>query len=180
MIETVQGTRRLLIAIAVILLAVDAAAIALLLSPVGRGRAEREQAYDQVRQEFQTKLREIGPARDIDRKLVEAQKQTEAFYRDRIPSRYSDISDTLGKLASENNVQVSAIKYDAKDTEIAGLQKIDINTQIAGDYNNQMRFINALERAKTFFVIDSVDLGGADNGSVRLDMKLETFKRGGA
>lgn len=180
MIETVRGARRLLITIAVILLAVDAGAIALLLSPVGRGRAEREQAYNQIRQEYQTKLRELGPARDIDQKLVEARKQTEAFYRDRIPSRYSDIADTLGKLASENHVQVTGIKYDAKDTEVAGLQEIDITTQIAGDYNNQMRFINALERAKPFFVIDGVNLGGAENGAVRLDMKLETFKRGGA
>jgi Tfp pilus assembly protein PilO len=180
MIDTVRGIRRLLVTIAVILLLIDAAAIALLLSPVGRGRTEREEAYDQVRQEFQAKLREIGPARDIDKKLVEARKQTDAFYRERIPYRYSDIADTLGKLASENHVQVTAMKYAAKDSEIAGLQKIDISTEISGDYNNQMRFINALEHVKPFFVIQSVDLAGAENGSVRLNMKLETFKRGGA
>ena len=180
MIDTVRGIRKLLVTIAAVLLLIDAAAIALLLSPIGRGRAEREQAYDRVRQELQAKLREIGPARDIDQKLLEARKQTEAFYRERIPYRYSDIADTLGKLASENHVQVAAMKYVAKDTDIAGLQRIDISTQISGDYNNQMRFINALERIKPFFVIESVDLAGAENGSVRLDMKLQTFKRGGA
>lgn len=178
MIETVRGAGKLLITIAVILLVLDAGAIALLLSPVGRGRAAREQEYNQVRQEYQAKLQEDGPARNIEEKLSEASKQTEQFYRDRIPSRYSDIADTLGKLASENHVQVETIKYDAKDTDITNLQRIDIQARISGDYNNQMRFINALERTKTFFVIDSVDLGGAEGGAVKLEMKLETLKRG--
>jgi Tfp pilus assembly protein PilO len=156
----------------------DAGAIALLLSPVGRGRGAREQEYADVRQEYQAKLREDAPARDIDKRLEEARKQTDEFYKNRIPSRYSDIADTLGKLASDNHVQVQGIKYGAKETEIGGLQRIDIEAQVSGNYNDQMRFINALERAKPFFVIDSVNLGGADGGLVRLAMKLETFKRG--
>jgi len=178
--DTIRGARRLLIAIAAVLIVLDVAAIALLLSPVGRGRSAREHAYSEVRQEYQARLREVAPARDIDKKLAEAKRQTAQFYDDRIPSRYSDIADTLGKIATESHVQISSIKYDAKDTEIPGLQDIAIGAQVAGDYNNQMRFINALERAKTFFVIDSVNLGGAEGGSVRLEMKLETFKRGGA
>lgn len=176
----IQGARRVLIVVAAILLLADAGAIALLLSPSGRGREALQERYQQVRQEYQAKMREAGPARDIDKRLVEARKQTEEFYKDRIPNRYSDISDTIGKLAADNHVQIANIKYDHKDSDIAGLQNIAITTQIKGNYNDQMRFINALERAKTFFVIDSVNLGGADNGSVQLEMKLETFKRGGA
>jgi Tfp pilus assembly protein PilO len=180
MIDSVRGARKLFVTVAIILLALDVGAIALLLSPVGRGRAAREQEYMDIRQEYQAKLREDAPARDIDQKLEEAREQTAEFYKDRIPSRYSDISDTIGKLASDNHVQVQGIKYDAKDTEISGLQRIDIEAQVSGNYNDQMRFINALERAKPFFVINSVNLGGTDSGLVRLDMKLETFKRGEA
>ncbi len=180
MIETIRSARRLLLIVAAVLVILDVAAIALLLSPVGRGREARQQAYEQVRQDYQAKMREVAPARDIDQKLAEAKKQTDAFYQERIPSRYSDIADTLGKLASENNVQVTGIRYDAKDTEIPNLQHLEIAAQITGNYNNQMKFINSLERAKTFFVIDSVNLGGAESGTVRLDMKLETFKRSGA
>ncbi len=177
---TVKGARRLLLIIAMVLVALDLAALALLLSPVGRGRAAREQAYNEVRQEYQAKMREEGPARDIEKRIVDARKQIGEFYQDRLPSRYSDISDTIGKLASENHVQVATVRYDAKDSEIEGLQHIEITAQVTGDYNNQMRFINALERAKTFFVIDSVNLGGAETGGVRLEMKLETFKKGAA
>lgn len=178
--SSMQNARRLLIAIAAILLLADAGAIAILLSPSGRGREALQERYQQVRQEYQAKIRELGPAKDIDKRLLNARKQTEEFYKDRIPTRYSDISETIGKLASENHVQIANTKYEPKDTDIAGLQYIGITTQIRGNYNDQMRFINALERAKTFFVIDSVNLGGANNGSVQLEMKLETFKRGGA
>jgi len=180
MMETIQSAKRVLLTIVVVLLLVDALAIAVLLSPLGRGREVLEGQYQQIRQQYQAKLRETGPARDIDKRLVEAKKQTTEFYKERIPTRYSDISDTLGQLASDNHVQVTSIKYEPKDTEIPGLQQIGIATSVKGDYNNQMRFINSLERAKTFFVIDSVNLGGSNNGVVQLDMKLETFKRGGA
>lgn len=177
---TVKSARRLLLIIAIVLIALDIGAVALLFSPVGRGRTAREEAYNQVRQEYQAKMRAEGPARDIDKRIADAHKQIGEFYQDRLPSRYSEISDTIGKLASENHVQVATVRYDAKDSDVAGLQRIDITAQVTGDYNNQMRFINALERAKTFFVIDSVNLGGAETGGVRLEMKLETFKKGAA
>jgi hypothetical protein len=43
-----------------------------------------------------------------------------------------------------------------------------------------MRFINALERDKTFFIVNSVVLGDAQGGSVKLQLKLETYLRNGA
>ena len=178
--NSIQSARRLLLAVVALLLIADAAAIAVLLSPSGRGRGALEDQYQQVRQQYQAKLRETGPARDIDKRLADARKQTADFFKDRIPVRYSEISNTIGKLAFENHVQVSNIKYETRDTEIDGLQEIGITTQIKGNYNDQMRFINALERAKTFFVIDGVNLSGAENGSVQLQMKLGTFKRSAA
>jgi type IV pilus assembly protein PilO len=43
-----------------------------------------------------------------------------------------------------------------------------------------VRFINALERDKLFFIVDSVELGGEQGGQVKLGMKLETYLRAGA
>jgi hypothetical protein len=48
---------------------------------------------------------------------------------------------------------------------------------VTGDYADEMRFINALERSKTFFVINSVSLGGAEGRTVRLELHVETFLR---
>ncbi len=175
--KSVRDARRLLLIIAAILLIVDAAAIAWLLSPRGRGTRAHEDQLRELENEYRTKIREIGPARDMDKRLALAKQQQAAFFTDHIPTRYSAISDTIGKLAGENHVQVSAVRYDAKDTDVAGVQRIGISSSITGGYADEMRFINALERSKTFFVINSVTLGGAEGGAVRLELHIETFLR---
>jgi len=175
--KSVREARRLLLIIAVILLLVDAGAIAWLLSPRGRGTRAHEDELRSLETEYREKIREIGPARDMDKRLALARQQQAAFYNEHIPTRYSSISETLGTLAQDNRVQVSAVRYEAKDTDVAGVQRIGINSVITGDYANEMRFINALERSKTFFVINSVSLGGAENGAVRLELHIETFLR---
>jgi hypothetical protein len=40
-----------------------------------------------------------------------------------------------------------------------------------------VRFINALERSKTFFLVNTVVLGDAQGGTVKLQMKLESYLR---
>lgn len=175
--KSVREAKRLLLAIAVVLLLIDAAAISWLISPAGRSSRVRQQDLRQLRTEYQAKIREVGPAREMDKKLAQAREQQAAFYNDHIPAYYSAISETLAKLASENQVQVSAIHYEPKDSEIHGLQRVGISALVTGDYRNQMKFINALERSKMFFVINSVNLGSAESGNVRLDLRLETYLR---
>jgi hypothetical protein len=50
---------------------------------------------------------------------------------------------------------------------------------LAGNYTSLARFINALERDQMFFIIDSVTLGGQEQGPVKLNMKLETYLKAG-
>jgi hypothetical protein len=57
---------------------------------------------------------------------------------------------------------------------------VDIDMSVTGDYAQEMRFVNAVERAKTFFVIDSVELGAAQGGEVQLKLKLQTYLKTGA
>ena len=176
--KSVRQARRLLLIVAIVLLVVAAGAIAWLVSPRGRSAAALHDEYTQLRSQYETQLHEVGPARDMDKRLAHAREQQAAFYTDRVPVRYSTISEALGDMASKNQVQVSAVKYDAKETEIPGLQRISIAAQVTGDYSNEMKFINAVERSKLFFVIDSVDLGSSEGGKVRLDIHFETYLRG--
>ncbi len=178
--NSVRDVRRWLLAIVAVLVVLDIAAIALLLSPAGRSRAAREQERDELQREYQTKVRELAPVRDMDKKLADARKQIADFYESRVPARYSDISNDLGKLAAENHVEISAIRYDEKDTEIPSLSRIGISALVTGDYASQMKFINSLEREKTFFVVTGINLGGGEGGQVRLDLHIETFLKAGA
>lgn len=175
--KSVRDARRLLTIIAIVLLAIDAAAIIWLMSPRGRSAKAHEVELRELEAEYRAKIREIGPARDMDKRLATAREQQAAFYNEHVPARYSAVSETLGKLAAENHVQVSSVRYEPKDTDVSGVQRVSIGALVTGDYASEMRFINSLERAKEFFVINSVSLGGAEGGQVRLEIHFETLLR---
>ncbi len=174
-----QTLRRRMMIIVGILLVLDIAAVGVLLSPIGRSRDARIQEYDRVRGQLQAKRNEALPARDMDKKLATARTEIDQFYKDRVPARYSDITDALGKLAKDSKVQLGGVSYKAKDSDLPGLQRIDIEANVAGDYASDMRFINGLEREKMLFVLNAVNLGEAQGGNVKLQMKLETYMRTG-
>jgi type IV pilus assembly protein PilO len=169
---------RLLIVLGV-LLVLDIAAVGLLLSPIGRSREARIQEYDRVRTQLQAKRRDALPARDMDKKLGTARTEISEFYKDRLPQRYSDVSDSLGKLAKDSHVHLGQITYTSKPSDISELQRLEIDAAVSGDYPNLMRFINGLEREKTTYVLDSIDLGEGQGGTVKLNIKLETYLRAG-
>ena len=175
--KSVRDARRLLLIIAIVLLVTAAGATAWLLSPSGRSAAYLHEEYNGLRADYEAKLRDVGPTRDMDKRLAQAREQQAAFYTERVPTGYAAISQALIDAAEKNQVQVSAVKYEPKDTEIAGLQRINIAAQFTGDYGNEMKFINAIERSKMFFVINSVSLGGAEGGKVRLEIHFETYLR---
>jgi hypothetical protein len=60
------------------------------------------------------------------------------------------------------------------------LQPLKIEADFSGDYLQLVRFVNSVERAPLFFIIDSVELGGEQAGVVRLQLKLETYLKTGA
>lgn len=169
-----RARSRLKIVIAALVL-VDAAAVAMLLSPIAGMRETRQQ---EMRQEWQQlKAREFAPWRGLDKKLPRAKQQIEEFYQDRFPTEESSISDSLGNVASASGVRVSGVKYTVKDAPIEGLERVEIAANLSGDYLQLMRFINALERNKLFFLVDGVELGSEQNGIVGLQLKIETYMR---
>ena len=176
MAEGLDIRKKAKIAIAV-LVALDIAAVALLVSPlVGSERSRREQ-LDQLWQELQLKTHEVEPLKDVDKKIVLASQQIDDFYKTRLPAQDSAIYEELGKVAKQNGVRIGQIRSKAKDTDPVGLRPVEIQADFSGDYLQLVRFINALERDPLFFIIDSVELGGEQAGVVRLQLKLETYQK---
>lgn len=163
---------------AVVILAVlDVAAIAFLLSPLGRSRSVREMEWADARRELQLKRADAVPLRGMDKKLDLARQEIADFYKERFPYQYSAVSTELGKVASETGVRVSQISYDPKPAEVPNLQQVVISANLDGDYLQVVKFINALERDKMFFMVDSLTLAQEQGGMVRLQVKLETYLR---
>lgn len=158
---------------------VDVAAILIYFSPLIGSETTRQAHMQQLWQELQQKTHEVVPLRGLDKKIPVAKEQIDDFYKNRFPAQDSDISVSLGKLATENGVKIGSFKYSMKDPETLGLRRVEIEADLAGDYLQLMRFINSLERAQTFFLINSIELAGEQNGIVRLQMKMETYLRTG-
>jgi type IV pilus assembly protein PilO len=159
------------------LLLLDMAAVVVLFSPlVGSERSRREQ-LDQLWLDLQRKTREVEPLKDVDKKIAVASHQIDDFYKTRLPAQDSAIYEELGKVAKQNGVRIGQIRSKAKDTDPVGLRPVEIDADFAGGYLQLVKFINSLERDPLFFIIDSVELGGEQAGTVRLQLKLETYQK---
>lgn len=154
---------------------IDAVAVTMLLTPVAGMREARQQELHQLWQQLKT--REYAPWRGLDKKIPRAKQQIDEFYQLRFPAEESSISDNLGRLAAETGVRVTGEKYQVKDAQIEGLQPVEIAASCSGDYLQLVRFINALERNKLFFLVNGVDLGNETNGVVSLQIKIQTYLR---
>jgi len=173
-------TRHQLKVTAISLLAVDVVAAVLFFSPLVGSSASRKEDLQRLTIEQRQKTREVEPLRGLDKKVVLAKNEIDQFYRERIPTRESVISDEMGRLAADNGVKLGQVKYETKEEEAVGLTPVYMEANCQGDYLHVVRFINAMERNKTFFLVNTVVLGDAQGGTVKLQMKVESYLRNGA
>lgn len=159
---------------------IDVVAIAVYLSPLVGSELSRREQLSQLWKELQGKTREVEPLRGLDKKIPLAKKEIDQFYKDRLPSQDSVISETVGKLAAENGVRIGSIKYSVKDAQPVGVRPVEVEANMVGDYLQLVKFINAAERSQLFFLVDSVGLAGEQGGMVRLNVKMETYLRTGS
>lgn len=168
---SLQKTRQKFIVLLAVLLLVDAALAAYRWWPGTNLHTEEQQ----LRQQYQATERQAAPLRGIENKLQDTRVDLKKFCDQRVIGHWSQISNELHRLAQENGVQLQAIKYKADDSGLPGLQTVNIETGISGDYLKIVKFINALERDKLLFVINLITLRGQTGGLVELQISFETF-----
>ena len=175
---TVRQSRRIVIAAILVLLLVDVAAIGVLLSPMAKSREAKQKELTELQQQFKQEQIEIGPSHGMDKKIDAAKQDIAGFYGQRLSGQYSQIDAALDKDAKANSVQLMKVNYHPDKKSVEDLQRVEIQMTISGSYVNDVKFINAMERDKVFFLIDSVTLGGSSNG-VQLLVTAETYFRTG-
>jgi hypothetical protein len=176
---SIREIRKTWMPVVITLVVLDLAGIGYLLSPAGRSRRARQRDYYEQRARLTAKQREVLPTRGMDVKLIQASRDINNFYAQRLPSKYSQVVEELGKVAAATGVHFAGVKYDDKETPIEGLRKMTVEISLSGDYLQEVKFINQLERDKMFFLIDGIALG-EQQSNVRLQLKLETYLRSGA
>jgi type IV pilus assembly protein PilO len=118
------------------------------------------------------------PLRGLDAKLEGSTRQADDFYAKRLPYATSQVAAELGHLTG-SGVRLVRAQY-AYDPVLVGphaLTQVRIDASVAGDYRPIVEFINALERDKSFFVINGINLTGQQTGLVNLRIRMTTYLR---
>jgi Tfp pilus assembly protein PilO len=174
-----QGRRRMYVLLGLLLI-IDIAAVIVLLTPIAGSGAARQKEFDTIRRQLQQKMQVVIPPDQVQSRVDAARSQIDGFYKDRLASGASSLTSELGKLASSSGVRLNSARYEQLDSDLPGLTHIKVDANITGDYVPIVKFINAVERDKMFFIVDGVSLGEQQGGTVRLAVGLETYLKGGA
>jgi type IV pilus assembly protein PilO len=120
------------------------------------------------------------PLEGLDEKLAQATKDSDKFYKQRLPFADSEIAAELGALTKKQGVRLTRVTY-AYAPVMAGtageLNEARMDASLSGDYRPLVLFINSLERDKTFFMIQGLTLTGQQSGTVGLRLLLATYVR---
>lgn len=126
--------------------------------------------------ELKTLDLQTAPLRGLDQRVVDSRKQIEDFYAVRIPANYSSIAKEVGELEVKSGVQLSGMQY-TQGVTTGDLTEISLDARISGEYQQIMRFVNSLERDKTFFIVRAMGLTGQQGGFVNLRLRVSTWLR---
>lgn len=148
-----------------------------LLFPVGASTAEAKAELDGTTLKRKEKEKEVFPLRGIQDKLLQSQKDAQVFYRERLAGRSSVIFDDLGQLARDSGVTLATGTYTTTDSEIANITLVELDVQVSGFYPQIAKFIHSVEQSKHFYMIDGLSLADRKGGTVKLDLKVETYLR---
>jgi len=175
-----RDTRRKLTITFIVLGVVDVLAVGVLLSPLAGSEMSRRERLDGLWKQLQQETRTVEPLRGLDKKIDVAHKQIDTFYKERLPSRDSEIYEALDRMASQTGVKTEHIKSKYSDPSGVGLTPVELDAELSGNYLQLVRFVNSLERDQVFFIVKDVELAGEQGGIVKLQIKLQTFLKTGS
>jgi type IV pilus assembly protein PilO len=119
---------------------------------------------------------QTAPLRGLDTSVEKTRKQLKTFFDERIPANYSAIESSMSDLEVKSGVRLSRVQY-SQGKPGQDLTPITMDAAISGDYPSIMRFVNSIERAKTFYIIEEMGLTGEQNGLVNLRLRVTTWLR---
>ncbi|MBB5344432.1 hypothetical protein [Tunturibacter empetritectus] len=144
--------------------------------------ANNQNAAALADQTVQMKTAEIArqPLEGLDEKLAQATKDSDKFYKQRLPFAVSGVVGELGSLAKKQGVKLTRVQYayaPVMDGTAGALTEARLDASLSGEYRPLVVFINSLERDKMFFLISGLTLTGQQSGTVGLRLRLTTYLR---
>jgi Tfp pilus assembly protein PilO len=93
----------------------------------------------------------------------------------------SAITAELDELAKKSGLQIQSLALRHKDIGGRNLTQVDLDTTVSGEYSNIVRFMNALQRSRNFYIVESLNLQTEGQGgrasALRIGLHLKTYFR---
>jgi Tfp pilus assembly protein PilO len=137
---------------------------------------------DEERLELEAKLLRADVARGekIRASLPQVGRDSDAFYQQAFldnSTGYSQIDADLSDIAKKAGVNTDGFGFNQKVVKGRGVTEVTITTSVDADYPAIIQFINGLELAKHFYLVDQLHLSSATPGTIRLNLELHTYFR---
>lgn len=129
---------------------------------------------------------DVRRATEIQKKIPTYLKGLDEFEGSLLPASngYSSVSEELADIAKKNHVAIDDQKFHQKEITGRNLLELEIETAISGDYGGIVRFLNALQRSKSVYIVDSLQvetqsqtIGQGVPGALRVNLHLRTYFR---
>jgi hypothetical protein len=179
--------KRLIIGALAVLLLVDGA-FAYYSMKLSEARRSPQEVLAGEKTQVELLRADVKRAKEIQKKIPDYVKAFDA-YEGNLPlasNGNSVISEELSSVAKTTHVQLEEQRFRPKDVPGRDLREIELDATVSGDYANIVRFLNALQRSKNTYIVDSLGLEsetanpGAAAGTptgLKVNLHLRTFFR---
>jgi type IV pilus assembly protein PilO len=130
---------------------------------------------------------DIKSAQDIKDNMPATRKDCEKFELSLPPvsTGSSSMSDELDEIAKKSGLQIVTRAYKQKEIPNRGMVEVTIAATVSGDYGSVVRFVNGLQRSKSFYVVDGLALTSdtrnqAATGAISVGLRVRTYFRDAA
>ena len=179
--------KRLIIGALAVLLLVDGA-FAYYSMKLSQTRRNPQEVLAAEKTQVELLRADVKRAKEIQKKIPDYVKAFDRYEGD-LPlasKGNSVISEELTSVAKTTHVQLEDQRFHQKDVPGRDLQEIELDATVGGDYANIVRFLNALQRSKNTYIVDSLGLesetstqGNAASSptGLKVNLHLRTFFR---
>lgn len=127
---------------------------------------------------------DIKSAQYIKDHMPATRKDCEKFEQSLPPESTGDslITSELDEIAKKTGLQIVSRTYKHKEVQDRGMDEVNLDATVNGDYGSVVRFVNGLQRSQRLYIIDSLALASdtqnrAPSGSIRVELRLRTYFR---
>jgi len=137
---------------------------------------QKERADVQSRRQKIDRLEKLSAQLDTS-----AQDRRRLYTTHFIPTEtgWSEILPQLNRMTLTAGVKNVRKEYSKDSVPQYGLYSVKIRLPVSGSYSNVMKFIKEIEKANTFFIINSIDVRASETSTkasdVSMNLNLETF-----